>query len=136
MASDASHCDVGAVISHIFPDESEWLIASASRTCLSSERNYAQVEKEAISLVFGIKTFHQFLYGRHFTLVTDHKLLIAILGCKKVAPPLAAACMQRWATMQSWVTIGQPMPMAMLMGFHVCHYMILQLLGNVRICYQ
>ena len=38
-----------------------------------SEQNYAQVEKEVLSLVFRVKKFHQFIYGRPFVLVTDHK---------------------------------------------------------------
>ena len=37
------------------------------------------------------------MYGRKFTLVTDHKLLTTILGPKKGIPYLAAAFLQRWA---------------------------------------
>ncbi len=64
---------------------------------MASERNYAQLEKEALSLVFGVRKFHQFLYGRQFTLYTDHKPLTTILGPKKGVPPLSAARLQRWA---------------------------------------
>ena len=49
----------------------------------------------------GVKRFHQFLYGRKFTLVTDHKPLQAILGPKSAVPTLAAARMQRWALLLS-----------------------------------
>ena len=55
------------------------------------------MEKEALSLIFRVKHFHSYLYGRHFTLVTDHKPLTAILNPKKGIPPLTAARMQRWA---------------------------------------
>ena len=48
-------------------------------------------------MIFGVKKFHKYLYGRSFTLVTDHRPLVTILGPTKAVPPLAAARMQRWA---------------------------------------
>ncbi len=52
-------------------------------------------------MVFGVQRFHQYLYGRNFTLVTDHKPLTTILGPKKGIPSLAAARLQRWALLLS-----------------------------------
>ena len=95
LTADAFAYGLGAVISHIMPDGAERPIAYASRTLAPSERNYAQLEKEALALIFGIKKFHQYLHGRKFTLITDHKPLMAILGSKKRIPPLAAAGLQR-----------------------------------------
>lgn len=72
-------------------------IAFASRTLSKVESKYAQIEKEALSIIFGVKKFHKYLYGRRFTLITDHKPLLAILGLKSAIPTLAALRMQRWA---------------------------------------
>ena len=76
LAADASWC--GCVISQQYSDGSERPIAFASRTLTPSEKNYPQIEKEALALVFGVKRFHQYLYGRKFR-VTDHKPLTTIL---------------------------------------------------------
>ena len=60
------------------------------------QKNYAQVEKEALALVFGLSKFHQYLYGRVSILQTDHKPLTTILGPTQGIPSLATARFQRW----------------------------------------
>ena len=67
LAGDASAYGVGAVISHVMRNGQERLIAFASRTLLPSEKN-SQVEREALSLIFGVTKFHTYLYGRHLPL--------------------------------------------------------------------
>ena len=73
------------------PDGTEKPMVFASHTLNSSERKYAQREKEALSLVYGVKKFHRYLYGQKFILLTDHQPLTTILNPKKGIPSLAAA---------------------------------------------
>ena len=42
-------------------------------------KNYAQIEKEMLAILFGLYKFHHFTYGRNVTVVTDHKLLVSIV---------------------------------------------------------
>jgi len=50
-------------------------IAYASRVLTAPEIHYAQIEKELLSVVFGVEKFSEFLYGRHFVVETDPKPL-------------------------------------------------------------
>ena len=75
-------CD--AVLSHILLDSSERPVAFISRTLSKAEQNYAQIDREALSIVFAVKRFHQYLFGFKFKLETDLKPLIYIFEEKKV----------------------------------------------------
>ncbi|XP_054257422.1 uncharacterized protein K02A2.6-like [Macrosteles quadrilineatus] len=101
VSADASPYGVGPVISHQMPDGSERPIAYASRTLTVHEVKYSQIEKEALALVFAVKKFHIFLYGKKFLLATDHRPLTFLLGPTRSIPTLAAARVQRWALILS-----------------------------------
>ena len=73
IACDASEVGIGSVLFHRYPDGSERPIANASKTLTDTQRRYSKIQKEALAIVFALKKFHQFLYGRQFVLVTDHK---------------------------------------------------------------
>ena len=97
LMCDASPYGVGAVLSQIDAQGIERPVAYASRTLSQPEKNYSQLEKEALALIFGTKRFHNYLYGRSFTLYTDHKPLQGLLNESKAIPTLASARIQRWA---------------------------------------
>ena len=52
------------------------------------------MQKEALSIIWSIKKFYNYLYGRKFTLVMDHQPLLAILGPQKGIPATTAARLQ------------------------------------------
>ena len=92
LACDASTVGIGAVIYQKDPDGSERPIAYAFKTLSNRERNYSQIEREALSIVLhGIKKFHQHLYGHKFSLLTDYKPLLAIFSPRKGIPAMAAS---------------------------------------------
>ena len=63
----------------------------------AAKRNYSQIEKEALSCIFGITKFHAYLYGHKFTLVTDHKPLLRLFNEQKAIPQQALGRIQCWA---------------------------------------
>ena len=58
----------------------------ASRSLTDAEKNYAQIEKELLAIVFTCERFHQFIYGNEIIVQSDHKPLEAIM-----AKPLSQA---------------------------------------------
>ena len=97
---DALLYGVGACLMHVISGK-EHPVAYASRTLTPAERSYTQLEREALAIVFGIKKFNQYLFGRQLTLVTDHQLLCKLFGHQEGVRPMVAARMQRWSVILS-----------------------------------
>ena len=96
LATDASQYGIGATLS-VEINGVEKPIAHASKTLNENQKNYSQIEKEGLSIIFGLTKFRQYLFGRRFTLITDHEPLVAIFSPDKKIPVLTAQRLQRWA---------------------------------------
>lgn len=70
LQCDASETGLGAALM-----QEGQPIAYASRALTDVETRYAQIEKELLSVIFGLERFHQYTYGRHVTIQSDHKPL-------------------------------------------------------------
>ena len=98
VASDASTHNVGACILHKWKDGKVRPIAYASRSLIPAERNYSQIEKHALAIIFTVTKFNRYIHGRRFTLQIDHKPLVTIFGSKKGLPTYTANRLLRWGT--------------------------------------
>ena len=55
------------------------------------------MKKEALAIIFAVRKFHDYIYGRRFILYSDHKPLQYLLSEMKQIPQLASSRIQRWA---------------------------------------
>lgn len=74
LTTDASNVSLGAVLSQM-TDNKDLPISFASRTLNPAEQNLSTIEKEMLAITWAVKHFRPYLYGRKFTLRTDHKPL-------------------------------------------------------------
>ncbi|XP_059621313.1 uncharacterized protein K02A2.6-like [Phlebotomus argentipes] len=96
LATDASPVGVGACISQLHSDGAEKPVQYASRSLTKTQRNYSQMDREAYGIVFGLKKFYPYLFGRRFTLITDNKALYHIFNPKKGIPQYTAMRLQHY----------------------------------------
>ncbi|KAF2897997.1 hypothetical protein ILUMI_08178 [Ignelater luminosus] len=99
LVCNASNRGIEAVFVHVYSDSFEIPISFASRTLTKAKLGYSVIHKR--SIVWAIQKFSQYLVGRHFTLCTDHKPLLAIFAENKGIPKMSAGRLQRWAVFLS-----------------------------------
>ena len=75
VRTDASETGVGALLLQEYED-GKFPVMCASKKLLPRERNYSTIERECLAIVFAIKKFYNYLYGREFGLETDHQTTV------------------------------------------------------------
>ncbi|KAL4153415.1 hypothetical protein QTP88_001248 [Uroleucon formosanum] len=88
LTTDASGKALGAILSQ-GKIGSDLPISYASRTLNNAEVNYSTTELECLAIIFGVKHFRPYLYGRKFIILTDHRPLSWLFNLKDPLSKLA-----------------------------------------------
>lgn len=76
LRTDASSYAIGAVLYQKYDDPNlTGVVLYYSKTLTSTQRNYSATERELLAAFSAITDLKHFLYGKRFTLVTDHAAL-------------------------------------------------------------
>ncbi|CAH8483492.1 unnamed protein product [Schistosoma turkestanicum] len=92
LITDASPVGIGAV----FKQEGRPVIC-VSRKLTVTEQGYSQTKREALAVSWAVKRLHKYLFGKKFTIVTDHEALQFIYHPEKSLARASAAMVQRWS---------------------------------------
>lgn len=83
VSADASSYGLGACLQQMSNNQRE-IVAYVSRSMTSTERQYAQIEREALALTWALEKFSEYVIGLNLILETDHKPLLQILQTKDI----------------------------------------------------
>ena len=91
LATDASDYGIGAVLFQ-YADEAKTVknfVGMVARALSSGERNYSVTQRELVAIVFALQRFCNYLEGRKFTVITDHRALIFLHTQKEISKVVA-----------------------------------------------
>lgn len=92
LVTDASPYGLGAILIQI-KDGVSRTISCISKSLAEFEKKYCQTEKECYAIIWAMEKLYVYLYGKHFTLVTDCKPLEYLFNRVKSKP---SARIERW----------------------------------------
>ncbi|GBG70800.1 hypothetical protein CBR_g8100 [Chara braunii] len=84
---------ISAILAQVGPSGLENVVEYASKSVPACKQNYAAPTGSCYAALWGISHFRAYLYGRKFTLVTDHEPLLALKKSKDYSGMIG-----RWAT--------------------------------------
>ena len=88
MDTNASLTGIGAVLSQLVNGK-EKVLGFASKALSRTERNYCVTRRELFAVVYYVRHFRPYLYGREFTVRTDHASLKWLFRFKEPEGQLA-----------------------------------------------
>lgn len=118
ISGDASSFGIGAVLMQIQEDGRRAPISYISRALTPAEKNFSQIEKEALVMTWACEKFHCYLFGNEepFVIETDHKPLVSIVNVQNLydCPPKLMRmklCLMRYCFTVQYVP-GKQLPVA------------------------
>lgn len=88
LQADGSSRGLGAALSQLDDNGVERPVRFASRALTSAEAKWSTEEHELLAIVWAVEKWHQYLYGRHFLIATDHNNLRWLLNLSPRKPRL------------------------------------------------
>ena len=88
---DASNVGLGAILLQ-YVDGERWPVQYASRKLKGAELHYGTIEKECLAVIWAVKKFYQYLFGKAFIIESDHQPLIYLESTNHINDRL-----MRWA---------------------------------------
>lgn len=82
ISADSSQSGLGGVLLQQQPDKTWKPISYISRTLTESEKNYSNIEREALAVTWSCDKFKDYIIGKDILIETDHKPLTSILTTK------------------------------------------------------
>lgn len=101
VTCDASPTGIAGVLSHIIINGVEKPIAFASRSLTPAERNYSQLDRQTLAIVFAVNHFFMYVFARKFKLVTDNQPLTRIFHQNNKLPVMTSARLLHYASFLS-----------------------------------